>query len=105
LAGLLVDEWVEVVPSRSETTALAFQYNPPDSCAPQALLLAVPAVVGRAWTLWDLHRLLLDTIELARLRAVDAEALGELGHYLPALTFAYNVNNDAVSTDFGPLSS
>lgn len=104
LAGLMVDEWVEVVPSRSETTALAFQYNPPDVCAPQALLLAVPPVIGRAWTLWDLHRLLLDTLELSKLRAVDVEALGELGHYLPALTFGYNANDDAVSTDFGPLS-
>jgi hypothetical protein len=104
LCGLMVDEWVEVVPSPKETTALAFQYNPPDSCAPQTLLLAVPPVIGRAWSLWDLHRLLLDTFELAKLRAVDVEALGELGHYLPALTFAYNANDDAVSTDFGPLS-
>ena len=40
LAGLWVDEWIEVVPSRRETTAITFQFNPPDACAPQSLLLA-----------------------------------------------------------------
>jgi hypothetical protein len=104
MAGLLVDEWVEVVPNREESTALAFQYNPPDTCAPQALLLAVPPVAGRAWTHADLQRLLLDTFEMARLRAVDAEALGELGHYLPALSFGINAEGAAVSTDFRPLT-
>ena len=42
MAGLLIDEWVEVVPSRSETTGIAFQHNAPDARAPQAILLAVP---------------------------------------------------------------
>ena len=42
LAGLLVDEWTEVVPSRTETAGLAFRYDPPDAMAPQAMLLAVP---------------------------------------------------------------
>ena len=84
LSGLLIDEWVEVVPNARETTAIAFQFNPPDACAPQAWLLAVPPVPDRAWTRGDLHRVLLETLDLAKLRAVDAEALGELGHYLPA---------------------
>jgi len=35
LAGLLVDEWAEVVPSASETTGVAFRYDPPESMAPR----------------------------------------------------------------------
>jgi hypothetical protein len=105
LCGLLVDEWVEVVPSRSETTALAFQFNPPDACAPQAVLLAVPPVPGQPWTVSTLYRTLIETMDLAQLRGVDAESLGELGHYLPALGFAINADDDAVSTDFGPMTS
>jgi hypothetical protein len=35
---------------------------------------------------------------------VDSEALGELAQYLPALFFAFNANDDAVSTDFAPLT-
>ena len=41
LGGLLIDEWVEVVPNASETTGVVFQYNQPDSVAPQAILIAV----------------------------------------------------------------
>ncbi len=104
LAGLLVDEWVEVVPSRSETTAITFQFNPPDAFPPQSVLLAVPPVPEAPWTVADLHRVLVETLDMAKLRGVDSEALGELGHYLPALFFAFNANDEAVSTDFAPLT-
>ncbi|MGK4005476.1 hypothetical protein WMF31_22820 [Sorangium sp. So ce1036] len=104
LAGLLIDEWVEVVPSRHETTALAFQFNPPDACAPQSVLLAVPPVPGQAWTAAQLHRVLVETLDLAKLRAIDVEALGEMAHYLPALFFAFNTENDVASTDFAALT-
>lgn len=104
LVGLLIDEWVEVVPSRLETTALAFQFNPPDACAPQAILLAVPPVPGKPWTAWDLQRVLLETLELAKLRAVDPQSLGELAQYLPALYFGFNEAKAVVSTDFAPLT-
>ena len=104
LAGLLIDEWVEIIPNAKETTGVAFQFNPPDSFAPQSILLAVPSAPDKAWTVGDLQRVLLETIDLARLRAVDAEALDQTGHYLPALYLAFNANNDTVSTDFAPLT-
>ncbi|MGZ8211927.1 MAG: hypothetical protein ACXWUH_15575, partial [Burkholderiales bacterium] len=83
---------------------IAFQFNPPDACAPQSVLLAVPPVPGQPWTVASLHRVLVETLDMAKLRAVDAEALGEIGHYVPALFFAFNVNNEVVSTDFAPLT-
>ena len=118
LAGLLVDEWVEVVPSATETTAIAFQHNAPDSRAPQTMLLAVPPVVGQPWTAIQLHRLLLETLTLAQIRAVDAEALdtaafnpvagaqavGEVAHFLPALYLPINVDGDAPSPDVKQLT-
>ena len=74
-------------------------------------------VVGAAWTGWSLHRLLLETLDAAKLRAVDAEAfdnaalnpvagaqaVGEVSHFLPALIFAVNVDGDAISPDLGAL--
>ena len=93
------------MPSRKETTAIAFQFNPPDACAPQSVLLAVPPVPdadldGRAaciacWSRRSTSR------SCAR---STAEALGEIGHYLPALFFAFNANDEVVSTDFAPLT-
>ena len=100
----MIDEWVETVPNERETTAITFQTDPPNACAPQAVLLAVPPVPGKPWTGETLVRVLFETLEWTKLRAIDAEALGELGHYLPALHFGFNVAGDAVSTDFKPLS-
>ncbi len=100
LAGLLLDEWVEVVPSTSEITGIALQYDQPSAAPPQTILLAVPPELGLPWTTWSLQQVLLETLDLARIRAVDTDVLNEVGHYLPALYFACNVNGDTVSTDF-----
>ncbi len=104
LAGLWVDEWIEIVPSRSETTALTFQFNPPDACAPQNILIAVPPVPDEDWTVQSLERVLFETLDLAKIRALDPETLGELAQHLPALYFAFNAKDDVVSTDFAPLT-
>jgi hypothetical protein len=104
LAGLLVDEWTEVVPSRSETTGIAFQRDPPDSAAPQAILLAVPPVVGRPWTQGLLNRVLAETLDLARQRLAQPNELGAVAHYLPAACLAFNLSGDAVSTDLMALA-
>ena len=72
VAGLLIDEWVEVVPGRSETTGLTFHFDQPDARAPQAILLAVPPDERRpAWDLDTLATVLHETFDLAQIRAVD----------------------------------
>ncbi len=100
LAGLLVDEWVEVVPNPTETTAVTFHYDAPGARAPQAILLAVPPDPRRGWSLETLEAILLETLDLAKLRAVDPDAMEQVGHFLPALYFAFNVNGDTIATDF-----
>jgi hypothetical protein len=105
MTGLLVDEWVEIVPSDRETTALAFQFDMPDACAPQCVLIAVPPVPGQEWTTETLRRVLMETLDLAKLRAVDTEALGAAAQHLPGLYLAFNTEDHAVSTDFAPLTT
>ena len=100
LAGLLFDEWVEVVPNAKETTGISFQYDQPNAAPPQTILVAVPPQVDLPWTVWSLQQVLLETLDLARIRAVDPDALDEVGHYLPALYFACNTAGHTVSTDF-----
>ncbi|MFN8499165.1 MAG: hypothetical protein U0641_15050 [Anaerolineae bacterium] len=100
LVGLLIDEWIEVVPSATETTAIALQYDQPNAAPPQTLLVAVPPELDVPWTVWSLQQVLLETLDLARIRAVDRDALAEIGHYLPALYFAINTAGHTVSTDF-----
>ncbi len=105
LAGLLVDEWVEVVPSATETTGIALQCDRPNATPPQTILIAVPPEVGVPWTIWSMQQVLLETLDLARIRAVDPDALDEVGHYFPAMYFAINTVGDTVSTDFTKINS
>ncbi|HWY96120.1 MAG TPA: hypothetical protein VNX69_13045 [Steroidobacteraceae bacterium] len=103
VAGLMVDDWVEVLPAAQQITGLSFHYDDPTTRAPQAILLAVRPDDFPEWTLEAVEGSVLEALDLAKLRAVDPDALGALGHYLPALYFAYNAGGpqtDAVSTNF-----
>jgi hypothetical protein len=101
-AALVVDEWFETVPNKAETTGLAFHVDDPGARAPQAILLGVQPDTAAAWTLPTIEGTLLDAIEMARLRAVDPDSLGGVGHFLPALIFPVNLGDaapDTISTD------
>lgn len=90
VAGLAIDEWIDVVPATSQTTGVAFDYANPTARAPQAILLAVAPDLFPEWTLESLEGSVLEALDLAKIRGVDPDALGALGHYLPALYFPYN---------------
>lgn len=105
MCGLLVDEWVEVVPHGEETSAIAFQFDPPNSVAPQNILIAVPPVPGQDWTTETLRLVLAETLDLAKLRAVDPSLLGAAAQYLPATLLPFNAADDAVSTDLSSLAA
>jgi hypothetical protein len=103
LSGILVDEWVEVVPSTEATTAVSFGYPSPQGQPPQTIILAVSPDDRSAWSLDLLERIVLETVELASFRAVDPDVMGEIGQLLPALLFAQNSVGDTVTTDFIPV--
>lgn len=74
VCGLLIDEWTEVVPTEEETAGLAFHYDRPNSEPPQTMLLAVsPQLYGRGWSWDDLLAILSETLDEAKLRAVEPE--------------------------------
>ena len=103
VAGLVIDEWNEVLPAAQQTTGVSFQSDDSTVQPPQAILLAVRPDGFPEWTLESVEGSVLEALDLAKLRAVDPDALGALGHYLPALYFAYNTGSaqpDTVSTDF-----
>lgn len=100
LAGLHIDEWQDVVPADQETTGVAFNYDQPDSRAPQAILLAVPPDTRARWDSDTMADVLMETLELARLRAVDPDTLADVGHYLPAVCLATNIRQSTISTRF-----
>ncbi|MFF0428596.1 hypothetical protein ACFYUJ_29905 [Streptomyces sp. NPDC004520] len=85
VAVLVVDEWPELIPAQRHTAGVAFHYDAPGARAPQAVLLAVPPVVGRPWTAELLSETVREALDLTGLRLVDLPALGWLGRYLPAV--------------------
>lgn len=106
LAGIMIDEWSELVPAKQVNTSIAFQYDAPNAQAPQALLLAVPSQINDITGLWkpsDIANIVSDTIELAKVRAVDIDALaGEendnsdsepWGSILPSIYLPYDSEN------------
>ena len=88
-AGLMVDEWTEVVPQAVQSTGLAFHFDNPGAEAPQTVLIAVPPdLAAPHWTRDDLLAILNETLDLAKVRAVDLELLGRLAQLLPTLFLA-----------------
>jgi hypothetical protein len=101
VAGLAIDEWIEVVPKRIEkgdpaqqtelrdvtTTGIALNANASGSRPPQAILVALSAD-GGAWNSERLVHVLDEALALARMRCVTLEQLPVIGRYLPALYFA-----------------
>lgn len=108
-AGLLLDEWVELIPNAREDAGVVFHYDRPGSEAPQAVLLAVPPGEDDAWHQDLLIRIVRQTIENARLRGFDGEwkrSGGELGHafygnpWLPMMVMADNPEDETIATSF-----
>jgi hypothetical protein len=102
LAGLLVDDWVELIPSEVQNTGIAVHFDDPGAEAPQAILVAVPPP-DSAWSLPLLADIVGETLDLARIRAVDTEGLADVARFLPAVYLASNIEDDTVSTDFTDL--
>jgi hypothetical protein len=107
MAGILVDEWTEVIPAANETTGIAFHFDAPNSRPPQSILLAVAPRGQSSWTPDALHATLKEALDLVKVRAVDVDILGtvsgnlsRLNDLLPACYFSLNVDGDTASTDF-----
>lgn len=102
-SGLLIDEWVEVIPGKQATTGIAVHYNQPSSEPPQVLLLAVTPEITGAWS-WDkLTGTLHDTFDRARQRAVEPDQLGDTAYaqLLPTILSAVpSYPLATISTDF-----
>ncbi|MFT3701514.1 MAG: hypothetical protein QM802_04050 [Agriterribacter sp.] len=87
VCGILLDEWVEIIPNAAEKTGITFNYDQPDAKAPNTLLLAVTPQQTGSWSWDDLVETLNDTLEMAKNRAVEPEHLEDtvFGQILPAL--------------------
>ena len=82
-AGLVLGAWTEVIPQQRRTAALGVHFDSPAARAPQAVLLCT-ASEDDGYSFDLVRDLLLQTLQLARLRLVGPQQLDALGQYLPA---------------------
>jgi hypothetical protein len=101
--GVLLAEWPEIIPAVEEEAGIAVQYDAPGAQAPQAVLLAVPANNEPTWSYPAIERTLLDTLELARIRALELSQLGDFGQLIPMTFLTENTAGAAISTSFAGL--
>lgn len=100
-AGLLIDEWTELVPDRDQQTGLAFQFNRPTSRPANALLLAVSPQLTGAWAWDDLVATLHETLDDARGRLVEPAHIdaSKYAQLLPAIMLAATRHGITISTN------
>jgi hypothetical protein len=95
-----------VLPGTQETTGIAFHYDRPSSEPPQSWLLVVPPDPGAAWTFADVVDAVAETLDLARLRAVEPDDLDALpwARFLPAVITAATLHPITISVDLGRVN-
>ncbi|MCU0433587.1 MAG: hypothetical protein MUC87_09060 [Bacteroidia bacterium] len=102
LCGLVIDEWTESMPRREETTGIAFHFNQPDSAPPQALLYTLSPQLTGQWKWNGLVSSVLDTMERAKLRAIEPDQLetrAGLSTLLPAVLSEFSTGKSTISLD------
>jgi hypothetical protein len=104
-AGLLVDEWLERIPSDATSAGVAFHYDEPNARAPQALLVACCPDDRQVWDLDLVADILDETLDLAKIRGVDLASIQEVGQVVPALYFPFNLQGATPATVFTRLEA
>jgi hypothetical protein len=107
-SGLLLDRWSEVVPNDSEETGVAFHYDSPGAEAPQVILVVPPSSVGPqctndptidGWQALDMIATLNETIDLAKIRTVDAQMV-DFGQLFPTIYMTENTRGFMPTTNW-----
>jgi hypothetical protein len=98
--GLLIDEWTEVVPASTKDTGFTFQFDRPDNEPPQAILVVTPASGDGVWHWDDLTTALNETLDLAKLRAIEPAHIDPTPYsrLLPATVMAVTTHGISIST-------
>ena len=96
--GLLVDDWVETIPNASEHTGISFRYPDTAGEAAQTILVAVSPTTASNWDFDSLAAIVNETLDNAKLRALDLQSLDGLAQLIPGIFLAANAGDETIST-------
>ncbi len=99
--GIIIDDWTESIPNKSELTGVTVHYNQPNAAPPQTLLLAIAPEEKGSWSWNTLIAILDDTLERAKLRAVEPDLIDSTNNaiMLPALISEFTADQSNISLD------
>ena len=105
--GLLLDEWTEALPAATRDTGITFNFRRPDNEPPQAILLLTPATATGTWQWDDITGALLETLDLAKKRAVEPTQLDDTPYapLLPATTMAVTLYAISIGTSLAAANN
>ena len=75
--GMIIDDWVEMIPIKEVTTGVAFHYDQPNAKPPQSLIMAVTPEIKGNWSWKNVIDTIIETMELAKKRAVEPDELAK----------------------------
>ncbi|MBE0640346.1 MAG: hypothetical protein IH598_17675 [Bacteroidales bacterium] len=86
LCGILVDEWIDLIPQKKETTGLTFQSNQPNAEPPQTMLLVTPTKFDGNWAWDEIVNSMHETLDLAKLRSIEPKHIDQTSYaqFIPA---------------------
>jgi hypothetical protein len=96
--GLLLDEWVETIPNAREHTGISFRHEDTAGEAAQTILVAVPPTTSENWDFDSLTAIVNETLDLAKVRAVDLELLDPVAQLIPTIFLAANAGDDTIAS-------
>jgi hypothetical protein len=99
--GIVLEGWTEIIPSLTQQTSIAFNYNGPRAEAPQAVLVMAPSGAGATWDVNDIVTSLEETLDLVKVRGVDRELLGSIGQAVPAIVIPNNLDPNITTSSGG----
>lgn len=95
--GIMVDEWMDVVPFDQHNTGISFHYNQPNSRAPQCLILGLTPQIRGKWKWSELIEMLEETFDLAKKRGIDYEEIAPTAiGQLPGLIIPFTHSGNAI---------
>jgi len=99
--GILIDDWVEVIPEKESVTGITMHYDQPNAEAPQTILLAVTPEKTESWKWEDLINIMDDTLLRSKQRAVEPDMIDKTGYglLLPSIISEFSSTNTNISLD------
>jgi hypothetical protein len=106
MAGILIDEWTEAVPERTQPTSITFHYDAPAARPPQSIILGIDAGLGEShWSADALVGIVNETFDLARLRLLPPSRIPGHGALLPTTFLPRNLSGEMPSLDLLGLAA